>query len=246
MENVQNNIEEVFTKRLFRIPDYQRGYAWEEQQWGEFLEDLELLGENKEHYTGTLVLDTVDQPPRQDSGGTRHDAYEVVDGQQRLTTVVLLLDSIRREMRKDETNKWSIFAEGIRENYVSVTDIHSKQPIYKLQLNDNDNGFFVDEVLNGEPTEEGTKNYSQERLAKARKYFADYLQNQRHKDEVEYETWLLNLHNKVTSQLRVSLYFVETKADVGVIFEVMNNRGKPISELDKVKNYLLYLASKSA
>jgi uncharacterized protein with ParB-like and HNH nuclease domain len=49
---------------------------------------------------------------------------------------------------------------------------------------------------------------------------------------------------KIVRQLKVSLYFVEQTTEVGVIFEVMNNRGKQLSELEKVKNYLLYLASK--
>src|SRR5947209_678641 len=42
----------------------------------------------------------------------------------------------------------------------------------------------------------------------------------------------------------MTLYTVEDQAEVGVIFEVLNNRGKPLSELEKVKNYLLFLASK--
>jgi uncharacterized protein with ParB-like and HNH nuclease domain len=45
-------VEEVFSNRLFHVPDYQRGYAWEEQQLREFLEDMELLEENKEHFMG--------------------------------------------------------------------------------------------------------------------------------------------------------------------------------------------------
>ena len=50
--------------------------------------------------------------------------------------------------------------------------------------------------------------------------------------------WLVTLYDKVTHRLRLSLYAVNDASDVGVIFEVMNNRGKPLSELEKVKNFM--------
>ena len=49
-------LDDLFRKRLFRVPDYQRGYSWEEQQVEEFLEDLDLLEPGRYHYTGTVVL----------------------------------------------------------------------------------------------------------------------------------------------------------------------------------------------
>lgn len=41
--NNTKSLQELFNNRIFRVPDYQRGYAWEQQQVGEFLDDLELL-----------------------------------------------------------------------------------------------------------------------------------------------------------------------------------------------------------
>jgi hypothetical protein len=60
----------------------------------------------------------------------------------------------------------------------------------------------------------------------------------------KYLHWLSELQNRVCDQLVLTIYPVEKDADAGVIFEVMNNRGKPISEMEKAKNYLLYLAAK--
>ncbi len=54
MNNVQT-VAEIFAGKLLQIPDYQRGYAWDEQNWDDFLEDLDLLEPGKDHYTGTLV-----------------------------------------------------------------------------------------------------------------------------------------------------------------------------------------------
>nr|WP_147135673.1 DUF262 domain-containing protein [Nocardia ninae] len=84
----------AFEGRAFSVPDYQRGYAWDSQQRTEFLEDLEILGPNREHFTGLVVLH--DQGDKLDSEGKSYRVYDVVDGQQRLTTIVLLLDAVRR------------------------------------------------------------------------------------------------------------------------------------------------------
>jgi uncharacterized protein with ParB-like and HNH nuclease domain len=243
MQHVEN-IDNIFTGRLLRVPDFQRGYAWEKQQRDEFLDDLELLNEGKEHYTGTLVLDTLNDPQTQNAEGKKYDTFDIVDGQQRLTTIVILLNTISRKLRKVGTDRARNLANGIDKQYISVTDMSSEQPIYKLELNENNNRFFINNVLCRNPKPEGAKNFSQERLRDAKEHFDKYLERRKEPENLSYEGWLLTLYNKITSQLKVSVYFVEAKSDVGVIFEVMNNRGKPISELDKVKNYLLYLESK--
>ena len=50
------SLQDLFSDRIFRVPSYQRGYAWEKQQVGEFLDDLALLDSSRHHYTGTIVL----------------------------------------------------------------------------------------------------------------------------------------------------------------------------------------------
>ena len=52
-------LDSLFKEKIFRIPDYQRGYAWDKKNWTDFLEDLDLLPRGKHHYTGTVVLDRV-------------------------------------------------------------------------------------------------------------------------------------------------------------------------------------------
>lgn len=54
------SVQQLFEGRVFRVPDYQRGYAWESRQRDEFLEDLELLGSGREHFTGLVVLHETD------------------------------------------------------------------------------------------------------------------------------------------------------------------------------------------
>lgn len=241
MNNVQS-IEKIFAGRLLQIPNYQRGYAWEQRQWEEFLEDLELLEDGKEHYTGTLVLDALeDAPLYEDEEGSSYEVFDIVDGQQRLTTTVILLDAIRRVASK--SNGLQKLAQGIEKRYISVT-APSGQPIYKLRLNEDSHRFFVDKVLSDNPILGGSEISAHERLLGAKNHFLDYLARKEQELGVDYDQWLRDLHRKITSQLKVSLYNVEDSSEVGVIFEVMNNRGKPLSEMEKVKNYLLYLGSK--
>jgi hypothetical protein len=241
LNNVQT-IEQIFAGRIMQVPDYQRGYAWDERNWYDFLEDLDLLEPGKQHYTGTLVLHALGADrQRRDEGRRKYEAFHVVDGQQRLTTIVLLLDALRREAQRIGE---LTLAEGIKENYISVPEYGHGQPLWKLQLNRDTHDFFVNNVLSDRPGPEGPSIRSQERLISAKRHFSRYLTAKEEELGEDYQGWLLDLHDKITSQLKVSLYNVEQSSEVGVIFEVMNNRGKPLSELEKVKNYLLYLSSK--
>ena len=241
MNNVQT-VEEIFAGRIMQVPDYQRGYAWDERNWDDFLDDLDLLEPGKQHYTGTLVLHSPNGGgQRRDEEGRTYELFHIVDGQQRLTTIVLLLDALRREISR--VGK-STLADGIKKHYISVPDFDHGQPLVKLQLNRDTHEFFINNVLSDRPGPEGPKIRSQERLIKAKWHFSRHLSDREQELGEGYQGWLLGLHNKVTSQLKVSLYNVEQSSEVGVIFEVMNNRGKSLSELEKVKNYLLYTSSK--
>jgi hypothetical protein len=237
------SVQQLFDGRVFRVPDYQRGYAWESRQRSEFLEDLEILGPKREHFTGLVVLhEQSDVPQKLDAEGKSYCVYDIVDGQQRLCTIVLLLDAIRRELASLRGETARTLADGIRRSYVAATDV-SGQPLFKLTLNSDCDQYFRMVALSDQPGPEGPQISSERRLADTRSEFKAYLTGQRDEDEIDHQTWLTELYLKIVNQLRVSLYQVDTAGDVGVIFEVMNNRGKPLSELEKVKNYLLYASS---
>lgn len=242
-------VEKLFSGRLLRVPDYQRGYAWDKKNWTDFLEDLDLLPRGKHHYTGTVVLDRVTKPPEGeapepsvwDQSGFGYEVFNIVDGQQRMTTVVLLLDAIRRELARDPAHK--SLAQGTTAAYVRVPSAAGEW-LHKLELNADSNKFWVNSVLADAPGPEPALNASQKRLAAAKAHFAAYLTQQREARGDAYTGWLLGLRTKITSNLVFVPYEVSTSAEVGVIFEVMNDRGKQLTELEKAKNYLLYLSSK--
>lgn len=87
------SLSNLFNKKIFRIPDYQRGYAWGKKQLDDFWEDINTLPANKYHYTGMLSLKILKDNELKNFEEEKwliDDGYEichVVDGQQRLTTL---------------------------------------------------------------------------------------------------------------------------------------------------------------
>ena len=241
MENLYT-IEEIFSDRIFRVPDYQRGFAWEEQQCRDFVEDLELIGEGGEHFLGLLILrrDARDTGQVRSETGKRYTTYDVVDGQQRLTTIVLFIDAIRRQM--EPFDRLQKLGTGLDERFLAIRD-KLGQTRLKLQLNRDTHGFFKGAILQKSDDIPVPTIRSHRLLLKARDTYRTYLERKREETD-DYADWLENLYYKIAGQLAVVIYTVESEADAGVVFETMNNRGKPLTELEKVKNYLLYLVSK--
>ena len=52
-------VGDIFARRFFVNPDYRRGYEWEERQWDDLLQDLELLPPGRDHFTEILILQSV-------------------------------------------------------------------------------------------------------------------------------------------------------------------------------------------
>jgi uncharacterized protein with ParB-like and HNH nuclease domain len=99
--NELQSLSQIFQNRIFRIPDYQRGYAWQGQQLRDFWEDIVNLQSDRYHYTGLLSLRELNQEESSKLGNddlwllqTGFKAYHIVDGQQRLTTFVIMLNEI--------------------------------------------------------------------------------------------------------------------------------------------------------
>ena len=233
-------LQELFNNRIFRVPDYQRGYAWEKRQVQEFLDDLALLDSSRRHYTGTVIFYKWPEPLRRtEDEGTSYVEVDVVDGQQRLTTVVLMLNEVSKALRA-YPNKAKL-AQGIRKKYVETKDI-GDQPLYKLSLNNDIDHFFKSAILPVTPTPSVPQVAPERRLREATQQIANYLETTA-ENKADPGEWLQELHDKLTTRLHFNLCEVEEEAEVGIIFEVTNDRGKQLTNLEKVKNYLLYAAS---
>lgn len=237
----------VLRGRLLTVPDYQRPYAWQEKQLDDLWEDLDLLGRSGSHYAGTLVLrqvrgtDGLAKAELADDGDTL-TWFEVVDGQQRLTTCLLLLDRIRRRLDRLHTRgeeKAAAMSTRIRAQYGLVSVDNASVP--RLRLGDELTPFWVDHCL-GDQSIVGQMTSGERRLEEAITFFDAKLGNYADSgDDVEFDR-LRDLQRRVTDGLAFLVYEVESSAEVGMIFETLNERGRPLTDLEKTKNYLLYLA----
>jgi uncharacterized protein with ParB-like and HNH nuclease domain len=94
------SLDSLFKEKIFRIPDYQRGYAWQKSQLKDFWEDLINLSGDRSHYTGVLTLKELGSQEISNADNEfwlvddhSYKMYHIVDGQQRLTTFVVFIQA---------------------------------------------------------------------------------------------------------------------------------------------------------
>lgn len=247
MEQQLYSLSKLFTERLYRIPDYQRGYAWTEKQLKDFWGDLIQLEKDKNHYLGVLTLEQVSKEIvtqwRDDYwiiDSKSYSPYYIVDGQQRLTTAIILVQSIIESVEEntqlnydtlDDIRKKFIYGSkdgGISRSY--MFGYEKDNPSYeslktKIFLESSDSSDIPQETI-----------YTHN-LEFAKHFFKKMLDNLTLKDKE-------NIYRKLTQNLLFNIYTISTDIDVFVAFETMNNRGKLLSHLELLKNRLIYLSTK--
>lgn len=239
-------VTNIFTDTIYRIPDYQRGYSWNIDQLNDFWLDLEQIQNNSKHYLGVLTLEEASE----DRWKTWTDdiwiiksrnfkPYYVVDGQQRLTTIVLLITAIIESKNIKYLNFNKI--EDVRKRFIfdSKPEEVSRSYIFGYEK-DNPSYEFLKTNIFGEnseihhPKEDTiyTKN-----LLLAKKFFKDKIANMNEEE--------INLiFSKATQRFVFNAYEISSDIDVFVAFETMNNRGKPLTTLELLKNRLIFISTK--
>lgn len=257
--NELESLKGIFKDRIFKIPDYQRGYAWTTRQLKDFWEDLVNLPSDRFHYTGLLSLKRVDKNIWENWNDERwliedrgFKPFYIVDGQQRLTTFVIFIQAISEllknipgnsEKTEDEIYLGSFSLKSIKEEYLVV----ERPPqfiirTYKFSY-ETDNPSF--KYLRYKVFLESNSGTIQEtfytlNLENAKRFFIENLHNYYDKyGLLEIEV----LFKKITQNLMFNVYEISEEFDVFVAFETMNNRGKKLSNLELLKNRLIYLTT---
>jgi len=226
---------EVLNAGIHRVPDYQRNYAWETPQLRDLAEDLQGLDSSarSEHFFGTLIVKDLGNTT---NVGKSYRTFEVIDGQQRLTTVSILLYCIYERLAALEDELAKRTASNMLKEYLIDPDTGT----HRLILNGGDQAFYHDVVLRSADEEmvgRRAETESERRLLGAKQYMRRVVATMEQAD-------LTKLMDKVLSRLSAVRYVVRSDAEAGLIFEVTNDRGRALAQLDKVKNYLMYLAYK--
>lgn len=178
---------------------------------------------------------------RVDDEGHRFIVFDVIDGQQRLTTVTLLLKAIFDEMVM--LSEFKTLSNGLQEMYLYNKDIDGLSFTH-LTTNKDSQDYFSKYVLGTGKDISGPKNRSEKLLAEGKRFFLKKLLEKKGLFGKNFPSYLKDLYFRITQQLTLIVYEVGDDLEAGIIFETMNDRGKPLTDLDKVKNHLLYLCSK--
>ena len=126
-------LDSFFKEKLFRIPDYQRGYAWGREQLDAFWEDLINLPDGRSHYTGVLTLKEIPSADVQKDDKEfwlvddhSYKLYHIVDGQQRLTTFTLFLQAFIELLRSLPENEGQVDEAIYLTDTLSIAAVESK------------------------------------------------------------------------------------------------------------------------
>ncbi|WP_221040205.1 DUF262 domain-containing protein [Gelria sp. Kuro-4] len=238
------NLWDLFRGKAFVIPDYQRSFAWTRQQVEALWEDLcDNTASSRRHFMGTIIMKEVKKADRAALAKT----YEIVDGQQRLTCLVMLVAAACRKLWAE--SQFHGLARYWYENL--VCGFENKAPnntLRKLNLGGEDDAYFWQAIATiNPPLVRSPQSAGQRRLRNANIFFEEKLNKPA-------EELVASLHKGLglpterkdtTDRVLFLVYEVSNDLDVGLIFETLNDRGKPLSQLDKIKNHLMYIGSKA-
>ena len=221
-------VSSVLKSRRFKVPAYQRSYAWESEHVEALLNDINEAIKNKEneYFLGSVVV----------TGPINH-RYEVVDGQQRLTTVSLLIAAIKDIFQRDGDLE---VVSSVKSEFLANTDRKTKEKEPKLILNEVDNELYqelIESIPNG--SFDRFTRQSHKRLLDAARYIYAYLEGlcAKSKDaEEDLHAWL----DYLETNLKIIVVTAPDDSNAFVIFETLNDRGLELAISDLLKNYLFH------
>lgn len=247
------SLKEIFEERVFRIPDYQRGYAWETRQLEQFWDDLVNLQDGHVHYTGVITVERASHNHclnwRREGqaftdanwqtngnstellfGGRVFRPYYVVDGQQRLLTITTLLSAICRHQALTDTDRADI-------EHAFLLVKHEGHECYRFgyEVDLPSHRYLIQKIYKNQDSDEVETAYT-DNLLRSRNFFEEKISDLS-------AGKLRQLVKKVTTGFQFNYYEVNETLDVFVVFETMNYRGRPLSKLELLKNRLLYLST---
>lgn len=212
-------IKDLFEKfDYIKVPDYQRAYSWDDTQIEQFLLDIKEYIDKKgiNYYIGHFLFEKKDN---------KKIDY-IIDGQQRLTTIIIFLSSAFEKIKK--LNNGELSAEELN-IYKSIIEENGK---IKFSTVDYDNKLFKERVIGREKGVIKPETQSQNRILEAVKYFNKKLE----KETIE------NLINmvKIITNASCTLNEVLNQSEAVQMFIYQNDRGKHPTDLEIIKSLFMY------
>lgn len=231
------NILSTEMLKIYDIPRYQREYTWNQRDWANLYDDI--TQNDAGYFLGSFIVVNGTVNSKMD---TIH--YEVIDGQQRLTTLSLLLaalytrimehkDSIDDDMMLDDIRP-------LRNRLILKSDKSMTRVIPQVQNHNlEDYRWILKEHIGLDAVIQKPKFLGLRKMSKAFNYFYDRLgEDVEGRDGIECVRCLLDICRLVCSAVVVQIT-VDSHADAYTLFASLNNRGVPLSAVDLIKNMLL-------
>lgn len=254
------SLDSLFKDKIFRIPDYQRGYAWRKEQLKDFWEDLINLSGTRSHYTGVLTLKQIPDNDIDKSSKEHwliddqsYHVHHIVDGQQRLTTFIIFLQSfidfvlsIPENVEKDTGSIYvsdSTSLLDIQNRYLfktKPTGVQFRTYLFGYESDNPSYNYLRYKIFNEAGSGFLEETFYTLNLSIAKTYFTEQLKGL---FESEGLPGLQEIYKKITKRFLFNEYVIKDEFDVFVAFETMNNRGKKLSDLELLKNRLIYLTT---
>lgn len=233
-----NSLRKLLGNGLFyKIPRFQRDYSWTLEQWEDLWTDIlntikAPSQEDDSHYMGYLVLQSTDDK-----------TFEVIDGQQRLTTLTLIILAVIKNLQRliDEKNEPEQNIQRInqiRQTYIGYLDPVSLVSKSKLTLNHNNNDYFQHYIIPLEKLPQRGFKASEHLLRKSFEWF-DAQVSSLLKSVVSYKgQYLAKFVEDLSDALFFTVITVTDELNAYKVFETLNSRGVRLSSTDLLKNYL--------
>ena len=215
------NIQSLFsTASQFVIPSYQRAYSWGSNQREQFIQDLRDAADR--YYLGHFLFEKAESD----------DGVNLIDGQQRLTTIVIFFSCMQKELEKRSANEGAdIEMAAKRLHHTYIRDSFTKKRRFKTV--DYDDAFFLNEIIDRRaiiPEDELTSS-SQKRIRHCREYFENVFATE--------NTQTLLRWTNLIEQASVTEFKVASKIEAAQIFAFLNDRGKALSHLEVLKSFFM-------
>lgn len=213
MDFIPTTIRGLFdTSIQFIIPVYQRAYSWQKDNWNVFLQDLmEQVNHENEYSYGNLLLETIKKDME----------YDVIDGQQRLTTLVIFMRAMHNVLVERKADE---------EHLADIVEFFEKKKKKRLRPVDNDRACF-DSIIIENNTYTVTSS-SQKCISDAKDHFI--------KELSKLDTDVLIKIKEIVLNSKLNRLELQGKKEAALMFELQNNRGKDLTNMEKLKSYFMY------
>ena len=249
----QTTVADIFSinsDKVYRIPKYQREYTWGINDWDALFNDV--TENDYGYFLGSYIC--------VNSGSLNSTILEVIDGQQRFSTLSLLLTALYEKLAalesqmelEDKTDLSNLRSELANKKQVLTSpgrkyDYTQRLILQKQNMNDEDFSYILSEKGIISAKKSRPQNFGNRRIAKAYRHFIKLIE-----DEVEEIksgnpnaddiSALFSIKNKFEQAVLVGIE-VDTNKDAYMLFESLNHRGVPLSALDLIKNTLIAQAA---